>query len=1286
MPSTSPEKTKLETAVRQVADQYSCAMVLRGLVRVGQATAGLILLFSLVLLATQRWEHSREWLLLLFLACEGWAVWYWLYRPMRDPISPQRIALYIEENHPELENRIISAVEFQRDGYSGSSAWMIEQFFKESEQFTRRISFADLLNTDTLVKMVLITGGFFFLSLGLVSLFHRAWIPEFHWKQTSLETVRSTAGFTVEPGNARVRRGDQQAVLLQPGQPGYPAAIRWRQGDAPWNTNAMEPSPSRGAFYHTFLNIQNDVEYQVQYGNQSSDVYRIAVWYPPRVESIDLTYTYPDYLEMEPKEVPNGGAISAVEGTCVRISAWVNKPLQSAELVMNTGERLPMSQAAEQLWVTEIGLTENGSYSIHLTDRNGDASEYDPSYGIQAVPDTPPQVKIVFPRADQGVTMLEEVPFEMEVTDDHGLADYGLQYEVAGREPVRISLRPDSSTGALLTQARGQFELMLEEMDVEPGDLVTWTVWAKDQKPGRDAYEELGDPYFLEIRPFKHLYEEAISNQSGGQNQPGGGSAGAGQDAASQKEILIATWNLRRNFKSLEEAKYQEKRGTIIEAQQRLRERTASAESMLEGSAADRAGLLEAMDQAVKALETANLPEPAAALTEAAGHEQTAYQLILKMQPERSQVQEQLASANQGGGPQAQQDRPEINELELNRTRNFYEEERRPQEELAQTDESLNKIKELTQRQRTIQEEISKLISEQPSAKTEEEREEMRRRLEKLIEEEQRNLERLDELQQHLSARPLNNPGSAEARQNLENVREQMNRGLENLQQNQLQEARSAGSRAVSALNQLEENLRQYSRDAAAQKMNEIQERMAEISAREQAILEQVKQLKEKMESPQTALDETLDEPKDEVLKQKEELAQDFKNLLDEVSNLAERSEQSQKLLSQKLGDWLRRTSQKEILEEIEKEKNLPLIRYGIWDPAIMQEEKIAQRIGEAAQELQEISGFLIGDDLEGMRLALERLRRVMEESRPNDPNDAAREGLAEASGTGTPNTASGRASAVEDATEEVPAAARQLRQRSDNATTNDPQGGVREDPNAEREGSVSPGQTAASTRGQSQNSSPSEQSQLSEQPAGQQAGQQTGEQGGQSPGQPAGQPEEQRDGESGARPGPPDNGNPRVSQNTGERGSESGQRGYGGSGPGGGRVFWERFDFPRTPGDLRRFMDEDAARWLETLRDAASLLPENSPYRGEIAAIREAMEDLRGEYRRSLRPPIYDLISRLVFQPLVEAAARIDEEIERRLAQREFVLRGEGGVPARYQKQVAEYFKALSESEPARQ
>ena len=44
--------------------------------------------------------------------------------------------------------------------------------------------------------------------------------------------------------------------------------------------------------------------------------------------------------------------------------------------------------------------------------------------------------------------MLEEIPFELEVTDDHGLADYSLKVQVAGREPAQVSLLPEPATSA----------------------------------------------------------------------------------------------------------------------------------------------------------------------------------------------------------------------------------------------------------------------------------------------------------------------------------------------------------------------------------------------------------------------------------------------------------------------------------------------------------------------------------------------------------------------------------------------------------------------------------------------------------------------------------------------------------------------------------------------------------------------------------------------------------------------------------------------------------------------
>jgi len=52
------------------------------------------------------------------------------------------------------------------------------------------------------------------------------------------------------------------------------------------------------------------------------------------------------------------------------------------------------------------------------------------------------------------------------------------------------------------------------------------------------------------------------------------------------------------------------------------------------------------------------------------------------------------------------------------------------------------------------------------------------------------------------------------------------------------------------------------------------------------------------------------------------------------------------------------------------------------------------------------------------------------------------------------------------------------------------------------------------------------------------------------------------------------------------------------------------------------------------------------------------------------------------ILKPLGETAESLALAIQKELDAREFILADEGDVPARYRKQVAEYFKALSQAE----
>ena len=91
------------------------------------------------------------------------------------------------------------------------------------------------------------------------------------------------------------------------------------------------------------------------------------------------------------------------------------------------------------------------------------------------------------------------------------------------------------------TSVNGLHTLFIEELDVQPGDFVTYYARARDVSRGKPSTEARSDIFFLEVRPFS---EEFFAAQS--QAGMGGGAGAAADLLESQKEIIVATWKLQR--------------------------------------------------------------------------------------------------------------------------------------------------------------------------------------------------------------------------------------------------------------------------------------------------------------------------------------------------------------------------------------------------------------------------------------------------------------------------------------------------------------------------------------------------------------------------------------------------------------------------------------------------------------------------------------------------------------------------------------------------------------------
>ena len=625
-------------------------------------------------------------------------------------------------------------------------------------------------------------------------------------------------------------------------------------------------------------------------------------------------------------------------------------------------QKMVLKKMADTVWEGSLEIMENDAYEVALQDADGETNVYARSYKITAKADQPPRIRVRFPRGDDEATALEEVAFGFSVKDDYGLVDYGVQYEVAGRDPVRVSLKTETDR---VESIEGEYPLALEDLDVAARDFITWTIWAEDGKPGRSEVESLGDPYFLEIRPFEMHYREAVSNEGGQQGQ-----SGQQGDAADQKQVIIATWNLRKKAKGIDEVEFGEHKQAIIEAQQMVQ---ASAMDKAQLGAAGGA-LIESLEAefvgALTALGEATFEAPDEGLARALGHEQRAYRYTLQMAPREAEVV-QARGMQQRGGRQSGQQR-ELDGLELAQRKDFREEASTLQEQLAETAKAQNKVEELAKRQAAINEDVAQLISEMEKLAGEE-REEAKRKLEQLQEAQRQTMEALDAVNGEIASGDMDPQQARQAQQQLEDARQQMSRSAQNLEGDNLQRARAAGNRALDALRDVREQLGNLSRGAASQRMAMLQQAMDSLRTQQRGLAERAQNQQEQRGVQSLADSER--ELKD-MLYDKQRMSGQFREMMEEASDLAEKAVESQGLMSQKLNDWLRETSREGIYEEMQEGERY--VRLGAWEAAKEHEGGVADKLDEAAEKLDAVAEYLVRDDLEALARAQERLENVM--------------------------------------------------------------------------------------------------------------------------------------------------------------------------------------------------------------------------------------------------------------------------------------------------------------------
>ncbi len=208
-------------------------------------------------------------------------------------------------------------------------------------------------------------------------------------------------------------------------------------------------------------------------------------------------------------------------------------------------------------------------------DDAGRTNKLPPEFVLDALKNRPAQLKLASPRGDQRVSPLEEIAFEGEASDDFGLRSYGIAYTVGDGETKTVELGQNS---APREKRPLNYLLPVESLGAQPDQVVSYYLWADDVGPDGKPRRTVGDMFFAEIRPFDEIFREGqpqdpnSNNNNNNNNQSGQGNQ-TERLADLEKQIISATWNLkRRETDTKPSEKYKEDAQVIHDSQEQALE------------------------------------------------------------------------------------------------------------------------------------------------------------------------------------------------------------------------------------------------------------------------------------------------------------------------------------------------------------------------------------------------------------------------------------------------------------------------------------------------------------------------------------------------------------------------------------------------------------------------------------------------------------------------------------------------------------------------------------------
>ena len=912
-------------------------------------------------------------LLIGIIGAVGYLLYRYLIQPLRVKLTPHDVALNVERKHRDLEDRLVSALQFgEAETEDPIKSHLLQRLVTDAVERTDGIDFKATIDKSKKRKhigiAVAVLAGCALIALifptELNISINRLLSP---WEKT--EPVFTTK-LTVEPGNARILRGRSLAINLEvTGKAADKARLIYKKGDSAADTESqhqeidmMQIEGEKHRFGYEIFNINENMEYYVTANGIESERYTVEVFDMPKVTAVEVTYTYPEYTQLNPITQQGEGNIRAVAGSQAEVRITTNKAIESATLTVEAQDPTPMLISDGRTLTTTLDVLTDGKYTVKLLCVDGFNNQTPIEYTITAIPDEPPEVAIKEPGRDIKATKLEEVKVLAEAVDDYGVENMTLMYSVGSGEPQELEAETVEVKEKKIIS--GAYVFYLEELDVEPGEIISYYAQATDNNTRTGPGTGTSELYFIEVRPFNERYMQMdAEGQQAPEEQP------FPNLISDQRTIIKNTWKHIHSRPSPMTENYQSAVKKIGDEQDQLKDKTQRVTDELSMSMRDAnvdpemlMNLEEAVAKMGEASGELHAIKPKAALP----HEQDALELLTKAMMELDKVLTRMRS----GGSQAAADNIEMDMEDLQDT--IEQDENELDEQMSeQTQELLDQARDMLSQQEQLTEQSQQMAREgQPSQREMQQNSQQEQQMAGQAQQMAEQAQQMGQSSGQGTGQSNTGQRMVQAGEALQQASENMQAASENMGAGQPQMGAAKGEKAEENLQQAIEDLEKVAAQYTDQALESVTETLDQLVADQSEVQEQTETLEEEDRRNDIGPEDLRNAS--ELANQQRNLRRDLEQLQRNLSNLREALSDNEPQAARNVGDANRRIIEEQVPENMEDAQRA--LQWRNFQSSDREQREVLDTLLEARDDLQQARTNLAETEEEQLDAALDQI------------------------------------------------------------------------------------------------------------------------------------------------------------------------------------------------------------------------------------------------------------------------------------------------------------------------